>query len=57
MSAVFGLAETKPHAGSQPGSPYEANRGKGPSLLFMPAWRSSAQSDILARYQDFSDPD
>jgi hypothetical protein len=38
-----------------------ANRGaegvRGTPLPFLPAWRSSAPSDFLARYQDFSNSD
>jgi len=29
---------------------------QGILLPFMPAWRSSAQSDVLAGYRDFGDP-
>ena len=46
-----------PHAGSQPGSPGEAKRGKGDTTAFPASlWRSSAPNDVLARYQDFSNP-
>jgi hypothetical protein len=30
---------------------------RGTPLPFLPAWRSLAPSDVLARYQDFSNPD
>ena len=42
----------RPQAGSQPGNPGEAKRDKGNTAAFL----LSARSDVLARYQDFSNP-
>ena len=48
-------------AGRPPQGASRAARGakgvRGTPLPFLPAWRSSAPSDVLARYQDFSNPD
>jgi len=47
-----------PMQGANPGSLGEAKRGKGNTTAFPASlWRSSALNDVLARYQDFRNPD
>jgi hypothetical protein len=51
-----GSAETRPRTGSQPGRPGEA-RGSGNATAIDANMEIFGHSHVLARYQDFSNPD